>query len=276
MPPLVTVLIPTHDHGRTIELAARSVLAQSVESLELFIIGDGVPDVTREVVDALRREDDRVRFFDNPKGPRHGELHRHAALAEARGRIVAYLSDDDLWFAEHLGVLAGLLEEADFAHTLTTNTGPDGAHAMSILDLSLARQRQALLDGGTGPSLSTAGHTLEAYRRLPFGWRTTPAGTYTDVHMWRQFLAEPWCRARSGRTPTAIHLASSSRTDATDAERLDELRRWSRLLEDEGLRRGYVEELLDVALGETVWWMEHDAHLNRWAHELERRLQEAG
>lgn len=274
MPPLVTVVIPTYDHGRTLDLAARSVLAQSMASLELFIVGDGVPDITREVVDALRSEDRRVRFFDNPKGARHGELHRHAALAQSQGRFVAYLSDDDLWFPEHLEVLAELLEDADLAHTLPTNTGPDGKHAMAIVDLSLARHRQAILDGGTGPSLSTTGHTAEAYRRLPFGWRTTPKGTHTDVYMWRQFLAEPWCRARSSRAPTAIHLASAARQHATEEDRLAEQARWSRLLGDEGMRRRYVEQLLGVALGETLWWMEHDDHLSRWAHDLERQLKE--
>ena len=41
-------------------------------------------------------------MFDFPKGDRHGEAHRHAALAEARGELVAHICDDDLWFPEHL------------------------------------------------------------------------------------------------------------------------------------------------------------------------------
>ena len=66
MPLEATVLIPTHDHGPLLPCSARSVLAQTIEEIELFIIGDGVPDVTREVVSELMR-DARVRFFDNPK-----------------------------------------------------------------------------------------------------------------------------------------------------------------------------------------------------------------
>ena len=39
--------------------------------------------------------------------------------------------------------------------------------------------------------LTFAGHTLEAYRRLPQGWRTTPADfPWTDLYMWRQFAGE--------------------------------------------------------------------------------------
>src|SRR5262249_18307632 len=109
--PEATVLIPTHDHGPTLLRAARSALAQSVEELELFIVGHGAPDVAREVVAELMAEDRRVRFFDNPKGPRHGEILRHAALAHARGRIVCYLSDDDLWLPDHLATMGRLLRE---------------------------------------------------------------------------------------------------------------------------------------------------------------------
>jgi hypothetical protein len=47
-------------------------------------------------------------------------------------------------------------------------------------------------------------HTMEAYRRLPHGWRTTPIGTPTDYYMWRQFMEQPGFRGRSGRTITAL------------------------------------------------------------------------
>src|SRR5215218_11258679 len=117
MPLEATVLIPTHDHGPLLLHSARSVLAQTVEEIELFIVGDGVPDVTREIVCELG-QDERVRFFDNSKGPRQEETYRHTALKEARGKIVCYLSDDDLWFPEHVAYMRHLLGNADFAHAL--------------------------------------------------------------------------------------------------------------------------------------------------------------
>jgi glycosyltransferase involved in cell wall biosynthesis len=97
-----TVIVPTHDHGPTLRLSVGSALAQTIEDIEVLVIGDGVPDVTREIVGELSRNDERLRFFDHPKGLRHGELYRHEALAQARGEIVCYLSDDDLWFPEHV------------------------------------------------------------------------------------------------------------------------------------------------------------------------------
>src|SRR5438876_12186578 len=40
----VTVLVPTHDHGPLLRLSLRSALTQTVSELEIFVVGDGVPD----------------------------------------------------------------------------------------------------------------------------------------------------------------------------------------------------------------------------------------
>ena len=91
-----TVLIPTSiDRGPTLALAVDSVLRQTVRDLEVFIIGDGVHEVTREAARSLEKADSRVRFFDHPKHARRGEPYRHEALQEARGRVVCYLCDRD-------------------------------------------------------------------------------------------------------------------------------------------------------------------------------------
>ncbi len=243
-----TVVIPTFDHGLTLFRSVGSALKQTVADIEIFIIGDGVPDVSREIVAELMRRDDRVRFFDHPKGPRHGEVYRHEALAQARGEIVCYLADDDLWMPEHVETMLGLLGDADFAHTLSI--GLDGAGRLLgwRLDLSLPAERALVLSGKKGVSLACMGHTLEMYRRLPFGWRTTPQGIATDVYMQQQFLAQPDCRAASGTRPTMLHFASPARTHWTPDERLAELDHWQRRLSEAQGRADFISEILDWVL----------------------------
>jgi hypothetical protein len=63
MPLEAIVLIPTHDHGPLLLHSARSALAQTVEEIKLFIIGEGVPDVTREIVSELKRDERRDRML---------------------------------------------------------------------------------------------------------------------------------------------------------------------------------------------------------------------
>jgi glycosyltransferase involved in cell wall biosynthesis len=221
-----TVLIPTHDHGPTLFRSVRSALEQTVEDLEVLVVGDGAPPVTREVMDELTRSDRRVRFLDNPKGPRHGELHRHAALQEARGEIVCYLADDDLWLSGHVEEMHRLLEDADFAHALPFWIDGDGEFHMLRIDLAQPSWRDLLLGGENRIPLSCGAHTLDLYRRLPEGWRPAPADTHSDLYMWQQILAVPGCRAVSGTTATVLHFPSFAREDWSEERRLEELDAW--------------------------------------------------
>ena len=239
-----TVLVPTFDHGPMLRYSVGSALTQTVEQLEVLIVGDGVPPVTQEVVAELSR-DPRVRFFDHPKGARHGEAYRHSALLEARGRIVCYLSDDDLWTTDHVAAMLDLLADADFAHALPVRVEPDGGIGGWATDLSLRRARDLHLSGANSIPFSCGAHTITMYRRLPHGWRTTPAGTPTDLYMWQQFLAQPACRAVSGTRPTVVHFASPDRRGWTAEQRLDELHRWSRKLSTQVGRRDFERSVFD-------------------------------
>ena len=170
-------------------------------------MGDGVTDETREVACELCREDDRVRFFDHPKHVRRGEPHRHAALQEAQGEIVCYLCDRDLMLPSHVTVMRKALEDADFATTRALHVRPGGRlHFGPKVDLAFPYQRRAILRGRALIPLSMAAHTIEQYRRLPDGWRTTPTGVYTDHYMWRQFLAQPECRFMTRDVVTILYL----------------------------------------------------------------------
>ena len=226
-----TVLVPTHDHGPTLLRSVRSALGQTVEDLEVFVVGDGVPDVTREVMDELTGSDARVKFFDNPKGPRHGELHRHAALQEARGEIVCYLSDDDLWLPGHVEEMRRLLGEADFANALPLWIEGDGRLHHLRIDLARPYFRELLLGGQSRIPLSCGAHTLALYRRLPAGWRTTPQDTFTDLYMWQQILHVPALRAVSGTVPTVLKFSSLARSGWSQEQRLAELDDWAKPVE---------------------------------------------
>jgi GalNAc5-diNAcBac-PP-undecaprenol beta-1,3-glucosyltransferase len=248
--PAVTVLVPTHDHGETLRYSVPTALAQTVRDLEVFILGDGAPGVTREIAREFEARDSRVRYFDFPKGPGRGERHRHTVLQEARGEVVCYLWDDDLWLPDHVAVMQGLLRDADFAFAMSVTIRPDGEPSASPVDLSRPLHRRLF----SNPRSSTAGvptgaaHTMALYRRLPEGWRTTPRGLAADKYMWQQCLADPATVARSTSRPTSIVFPDPARRDWPWEKRLAELDAWSRHLADpEWQREFYVDVIAAMA-----------------------------
>ncbi len=234
MTPLATVLVPTHTHADTLRYSVPTALRQSVRDIEVFIVGDGVGDDTRQIAAELVASDPRVRFFDFPKGENRGERHRHEVLAEARGEIVCYLFDDDLWLPNHVEVMQQMLSDADFAFAPCVVVEASGALRACTVDLSSWIERYLF----THPRSSTcsvptaAAHTMALYRRLPWGWRPAPRGVAPDKYMWAQCLSVTGCRTRSASTATSLVFPDPPRRGWPTSARLEELAAWTRRLHE--------------------------------------------
>lgn len=229
-----TVVVPTTgDRGPLLPHSIGSVLRQTVTEIEVFVIGDGISAATRDQVEELADADPRVRLFEFDKHESRGEPNRHQVLSDhARGRIVAYLCDRDLWLPDHLVELDRVLTGADFGHTLRFRVGEGYRLGFThIADLRTPAGRRPDRAGPGLVPLSFAGHTLDAYRRLPWGWRTAPPGRSTDRHMWEQFLAEPWVRVASSPTPTVLTFQRGSHPGWSTPRRLEILESWTARLD---------------------------------------------
>lgn len=244
---LATVIIPTHDHVHTLPLSVASALSQAFP-VEIFIIGDGVSTHSRKVISELAAKDSRIRFFDNPKHKRRGEPYRNLALREAKGQIVCYLCDRDLWMPDHVERMANLLAEADFSHSLPFHIMP-GDHAVFFGgDLSLPIFRHIMLNINNQVPLSCAAHRLDFYQTHTDGWTTTPQGKLTDWHMFQKFLALKDCRCKSGTWPSALTFPSKPRLAWTQEQRFAELRRWHSQIAEQSTRTKLAVAILESAI----------------------------
>jgi hypothetical protein len=270
-----TVVVPTFDHGPTLLRSIPTALTQTVEDIEVFVVGDGAPEETRAIMADFAKRDERIRFFDHPKGPGNGEIHRHAVLEEARGDVVCYLADDDLWMPEHVEVLTALMQDADFAHTYPIRVEPDGRIGYWNVNLEASSFRQRMLAGENFVPLECAGHTRELYRRLPHGWRTSPEGIWSDLYMWQQILRVPGVRVRTGTRPTVIHLPSSLRRAWKTEERLVELDSWVERMNQPCWREDVYREVLDLSARTGARLQDEARGRDRIIERLQGQAQEA-
>src|SRR5262249_43845097 len=254
--PRATVLIPTTgDRGPLLPYSVGSVLTQTIRDLEVFIVGDGLTDSSREIVAGLMKSDNRIRFFDFHKHIRRGEPHRHEVLAGAQGEIVCYLCDRDLMLPHHVATLLDLLKTSNFAHTLWTKVQPDGRFTLrNRLQLNQADHRRAFIEGQVGMGLSFVGHTMNLYRNLPHGWDATPKEVATDWYMWRKFLSHPECKPFSSDILTCLYF---QRHEWPVAQRLRELQEWSGRMQDLSWCGRLVSQMTD-------WLSRPRSKLYRW------------
>ena len=260
-----SVLVPIHDKPTTLPLTVDTVLRQTVDDLEVLLIGDGVTDAVRAVVADLVAGDERVRFLDFPKGPHHGERYRHDAVRAARSDAIFYLCDDDLLLPDHVADLLDLLEDHSFAQSLNGEVRPDGRvrfYASDLADRDVVAMH--LRDDVRFCSVSITGtaHTRQLYDAVDDRWDTTPSGWWPDHWQFRKLMRHPSYAGATSSRMTALQFPTSSdgRDTWTDEARVEELRPWHALVvgpdaQDEidrrceaGRREQLVEERATIAL----------------------------
>jgi hypothetical protein len=213
------------------------------------ILGDGVDEGTRAAARSLVAADPRVRFADLPKGPGHGFAHRQQAVADASSKFVFWLSDDDLWFPDHVERLGTMLADAHLVASLIVGVHADGTIQAKPFDLGTRWGRDCLAAGRRFMPMSTIAHRRKAFLGLPRGWLIDGI-YYRDV--WAQFGALPKAVLASLLIPTALHMPSDAWDQLTLDERAAELERWSTTLSDERRRRAFLEDVV-AHLAEAGW-----------------------
>ncbi len=240
-----TILLPVARPPALLPFAVESVLGQSHSDFELFIVSDGAPQATVGWANEAASRDSRITVFDFPKGERHGEQHRHIALQQATGSLVAHICDDDLWFPDFLTELAQLLGTVDFGNLLHVGLGPDGGLVVIPGDLSDSEMRRRMMEERCnlfGPTV--CGYRMSAYWRLPIGWSPAPEDIWTDLHMWRKFFARNDILCGTRHVVQAVALPDPLRSHMSLDERASENRTVAERLRDPAERDAFAKRAL--------------------------------
>ncbi|MBK5958809.1 hypothetical protein CCR97_11390 [Rhodoplanes elegans] len=110
--PRVSVLLPVYNAVASLGRAVDSVLAQTIEDLELIIVDDASRDGTPSMLADTYGREPRVRIVRLPhnQGPAHA---RNVALAAAGGTWIGLVDSDDAWQRDRLARLLGRADGLD-------------------------------------------------------------------------------------------------------------------------------------------------------------------
>ena len=142
--PLVTIVTPAFDCAAYIQDTYASILAQTEQAWEWFVVDDASQDATAQILAQIEANDSRVTITTLAENAGAG-MARNMAIRSASGRFIAFLDADDLWHPEKL--------ERQTTMMLNTGTGLSYA-AYDIID------RDGQPKGHASVPLSTTYHAL--------------------------------------------------------------------------------------------------------------------
>jgi glycosyltransferase involved in cell wall biosynthesis len=97
--PLVSVVIPTYNHGDYLEKAISSVLSQNYNNYEIIVIDNHSSDNSNEIISNFK--DNRIQYL---KIHNNGVIakSRNSGVKVAKGEWIAFLDSDDWWTYDKL------------------------------------------------------------------------------------------------------------------------------------------------------------------------------
>lgn len=113
---LVSIIMPSYNTAKYIKNSIESVLSQTYTNWELIIVDDCSTDDTSEIVKTI--EDDRIIFFTNTENS-GAAFSRNRALKIAKGRWIAFLDSDDLWYPEKLEHQLQFMKKNGYKYSFT-------------------------------------------------------------------------------------------------------------------------------------------------------------
>jgi glycosyltransferase involved in cell wall biosynthesis len=250
---LASILVPAFRSEATLAIAVRSALRQTVNDLEVLIIGDGLDEATRSVARELDAEDERVRFLDFEKGANRGELHRNVGVRAARSDAIFYLADDDILLPDHVANLLSLLDNHVFVQSRNAFVDKDEQLELLPADLSDPECIAWHLKDPprNGVSITGTAHSRSYYLALDRGWSVTPAGLWTDLYMWRAFFSRSDFSGATHAEVTTLQFPATVHRERSADDHRELMNRWEEFSRLPDVRQR-IAVLLDEAERRTL------------------------
>jgi len=105
--PLVSVVVPAYNCAPFIGETLESIYRQTYPHWEVIVIDDGSTDETRA---ALAPHIGKIRYFHQKN--RGTAAARNAGVRQARGELIAFLDNDDIWLPEKLELQVQVMQRS--------------------------------------------------------------------------------------------------------------------------------------------------------------------
>lgn len=115
---LVSIITPSYKSKKLIGETIVSVYNQNYTNFEMIIVDDCSPDESADYIKSIL-PDERFKLIKLDKNIGAAEA-RNVAIKKAKGRYIAFLDSDDLWYPEKLSKQIKHMQDNDIAFSYTS------------------------------------------------------------------------------------------------------------------------------------------------------------
>lgn len=180
---LVSIIMPAYNCGEFIGITLESVIAQTYQNWELIIVDDCSTDDTKKIVRCYMLKEPRIKYqkLDVNSG---AAVARNKAIDLAKGKYMAFLDSDDVWFPQKLSKQIDYMKSNDYSFTCTSYTKIDGKgnYLNRIINAKTKSDYEGLLK--TCPGNSTVIYNAEMLGKF----KISNIKKRNDYVMWLQVI----------------------------------------------------------------------------------------
>lgn len=115
---LISIITPVYNCERLLPKTIESVINQTYQNWEMILVDDCSSDNSAQIINEFSEKDKRVKYIKLEKNSGVAEA-RNMALRVSKGRFIAYLDADDLWYPEKLEKQANFMLNNNYVFTNT-------------------------------------------------------------------------------------------------------------------------------------------------------------
>ena len=197
---MVSVIMPVYNSGRFIEDSILSVISQTYSCWELIVVDDGSTDNSKDIVEQYVKKDSRIHLLQNYKPLGIPAIPRNIGIQQAKGRFIAFLDSDDIWFPTKLEQQVRLFNHKKTAIVFSNyeKMNEEGLWAGRIIKAPDTASYECLLKG------NVIGNLTGIYDVAKVGKVLFRPIHHEDYALWLSILKKGFI-ARNTNTVTALY-----------------------------------------------------------------------
>lgn len=203
---LVSVIMPMHNSASFLREAIDSVLAQTYTNWELLIVDDASTDNSLVLANEFAKTDNRIKVIRNEHSIGMPSAPRNVGIKLSKGRFIAFLDSDDIWFPQKLEQQLPLFEDRRVAIAY--------ANYEKIDEYSNRKQRLVNApDHSTYSSLlkgNVIGNLTGVYDRSKVGTEFIRNTHHEDYAMWLAILKKGFIAKNTGTVLGGYRITKNS------------------------------------------------------------------